>query len=200
MKLDHDEAEAPVDPGDDTILLRIIVHWVNGNIEATTSPDGSRPCGHIGRDKDGAWRLAFAVPRGEARQRHFIDVDPMGTRDDRWPLYRLGPGVWDSSKPVHIEGQFRGFVTVVGVPEPAPWEVPEGVLVKVKEPRAEDLVEFVKAVLTRATHAMPFEHTSLGVAIYHRPNIVFVSVNESAQMHAEFKAGIIQHLKRAVSS
>jgi hypothetical protein len=195
VKLDHDEV--PTDPCDDTVLMRTIVHWVGSNIEATTSPKGSRPCGHIARARDGAWRLAFAVQRGEKRQVHFIDVDPMGTRADRWPIYQLGPGVWDLSKSVHAEGQYHGFVTVVGVPDPAPWEKGE-IVIASKEPTPDELVMFAKTWLERTAGAMPFTRTSLGLAIYRRPNIAFLAVNETVEASAEFRAGLVDHLTRKV--
>ena len=198
-ELDHDEV--PTDPGDDSVVMRTIIYWVENNVLATTSPKGSRPCGHIERSKFGVWRLAFAVQRGaERRQVHFIDVDPMGTRSDRWPLYRLGPGVWDISKSIHVDGQFHGFVTVVGVPEPAPWETEHEPVVRSKETTGDDLVAFAKTWIERAAKAMPFTRTSLGFVIYRRPNIALLAMNESPEASAEFHEALLDHLRKRKAS
>jgi hypothetical protein len=42
-------------------------------------------------------------------------------RDPRWNLFKLGPTVWKLT-PSILDQQIHGYVTVIGVPEPAPWE------------------------------------------------------------------------------
>ena len=192
MKLDFDEV--PKDPGDDSIIMRAIVHWVDSNISATTSPEGSRPCGHIARADGGAWRLALAIQRGpKKRQRHWIDVDPMGTRPDRWPLCHLGPGVWDVSKSVHVEGQMHAFLTIVGVPEPAPWELRD-VTIKLKDPTVEDLGDFTKHWLTRIIGACPFSNTSLGLVVHRKPTVIWAC--EATPAGAVMTRELLAHLQQ----
>ena len=43
----------------------------------------------------------------------------------RWGLSRLGPGVWSIDPSVIVAGELHAFVTLVDVPEPAPF-VPAG--------------------------------------------------------------------------
>lgn len=135
MHLSHDETTE--DPGDDSVVTRVYLAWVPSTeiaLATVAKPNGevdtaAPPLGHIARDENGAWRLAFAVQRGpKRRQRHFALVNPFAfvpgaiARNDRWPLLKLAPGVWDVAKSIHVAGQFHGFVTLVGVPDPAPWE------------------------------------------------------------------------------
>jgi len=41
-------------------------------------------------------------------------------RDPRWNLIRLGPTVWKLT-PSILDARLHGYVTIVEVPEPAPW-------------------------------------------------------------------------------
>ena len=110
------------DPGDDSVVLRVHLRWLPCVQDVMSSTSGLA-VGHIFRDDAGAWHLAFAVQRGVLRrQRHFVDVDPDGCHADRWGLTRLGPGVWDVKESIVVPGQIHAFVTLVGVPCPAPWE------------------------------------------------------------------------------
>lgn len=113
------------DTGDDTVVLRVVAAWCESAEAALASPRGPHAA-HVGRQPDGAWLLALAVQRhdeAQRRQRHFVDVAVGGVlRADRWSLVKLGPGVWDVSPSVVVPGQIHAFVTLVGVPEPAPWE------------------------------------------------------------------------------
>jgi hypothetical protein len=106
------------DPGDDTVVLRVYLTWCDTAKEALESP--LRGCVH--RLDNGAWQLAFSVPRVKRLQRHFVEVTPDGVRADRWPMARLAPGVWDLPISVHVPGQLHAYVTLIGVPDPAPWE------------------------------------------------------------------------------
>lgn len=109
------------DPGDDSVVLRVHLHWLHSVPEVMTS--AGPPVGHVGRDQDGAWQLVFAVQRlPTRRQRHFVSVDPDRVRPNRWWMLKLGPGVWDIPQSIFFEGQIHAFVTLVGVPDPAPWE------------------------------------------------------------------------------
>lgn len=120
-KKDRDQVRE--DPGDDSVLFRIHLHWRGSTPEVLSSPDNTEAVGHIWRDKEGAWQLAFAVQRGNGRrQRHFVTIDPDGIRNDRWALQKLGPGVWDIGQSIFFAGQIHAFVTLIGVPDPAPWE------------------------------------------------------------------------------
>lgn len=109
------------DPGDSSVVLRVHLRWLD-SVKAVTTSVAGPPVGHIRRSEEGVWQLAFAVQRGRARQRHFVTVDPDGVREDRWGLMKLGPGVWDIPESVFVEGQIHAFVTLLGVPDPAPWE------------------------------------------------------------------------------
>jgi len=112
---------AKEDPGDASVVLRVHARWARSVPEVAGSPTGPA-LGHVWRDEEGKWQLAFSVQRGKKRQRHFIDVDPDGIRQDRWGLMKLAPGVWDVPQSVFIPDQIHTFVTLVGVPDPAPWE------------------------------------------------------------------------------
>ena len=117
----REDREAAQDPGDASAVLRVYLKWcdsVSGVLGRTKGTPG-----HIWRKPDGTWELVFAVQRSPTRrQRHFVCVDPDATRTDRWPLMKLGPGAWDIPISIHVPDQFHGFVTLVGAPDPAPWE------------------------------------------------------------------------------
>jgi hypothetical protein len=44
--------------------------------------------------------------------------------DPRWNLYQLAPTVWKLT-PSILDDRIHGYVTLVGVPVPAPWLAPE---------------------------------------------------------------------------
>ncbi len=107
------------DTDDDRGVVRAILPWASVMTSVTT---GSSSYGRVERQPGGAWQLAIAVCRPTRRQVFFIDVDPDGIRTDRWHLLRLGPGVWEVTPSLHVDGQIHTFITLVGVPEPAPWK------------------------------------------------------------------------------
>lgn len=53
---------------------------------------------------------------------HF-DGEPVAGTDPRFMLRKLGPGVWKLS-PSILAPKIHAYVTLIGVPEPAPWEGP----------------------------------------------------------------------------
>lgn len=113
--------DAKEDPGDDSGIMRVHLRWC-GTIEEATTGDGP-PLGHIYRRDDGVWELVFSVRRSPTRrQRFFAAVSVDVKRPGRWLIVKLAPGVWDVPESIHFEGQFHGFVTLIGVPDPAPWE------------------------------------------------------------------------------
>lgn len=120
------ESRSTVDPGDDTVVCRVVARYVVTAEEALKG-DVLRSLASVMSPQqrvDGAWTLCVSVPRqGGARvQRHFVEIDVDGfRRAGRWSLVRLGPGVWDVEPSVVVPGQFHGYITLVDVPEPAPW-------------------------------------------------------------------------------
>ena len=113
------------DPGDDTVVLRVIAWWHESTTAVLSSSSGP-DAAHVTRQDDGGWELVLAVQRSDdaqRRQRHFVEVVTDGVvRPDRWQLVKLGPGVWDVLPSIHVPGQMHAFVTIVEVPDPAPWE------------------------------------------------------------------------------
>lgn len=128
------EEDKPI-PEDDSAVMRLYLLWAP-NVELVMRYDGDEPLCHVSRGEDGAWRLAFSVRRGKKRQRHFADVEPYLVHltgketpkptPGRWVMILLGThggrGAWDLPSSIHAPDQFHGFVTLVGVPSPAPWE------------------------------------------------------------------------------
>ena len=110
-----------VDPGDASVVIRVHARWAKSVPEVLGSPTGPALC-HVWRDEEGKWQLAFSVQRDKLRQRHFMDVDPDGLRENRWALLKLAPGVWDVLPSIVVPDQIHAFVTLVNVPDPAPWE------------------------------------------------------------------------------
>jgi hypothetical protein len=108
------------DPCDDSVVLRVYLQW-RDNLEEVTFPESGKPFGHIHRLPAGMWQLDFSLNRGQKRQQLRVVVDPDAVRPDRLPLKKLAKGVWDVSLSINIEGEFNGFVTLLGVPEPPPW-------------------------------------------------------------------------------
>jgi len=51
---------------------------------------------------------------------HF-DGEPSEEEPPRWVLRRLGPGVWKLAPSIFAD-QLHAYITVIDVPEPAPWE------------------------------------------------------------------------------
>ena len=110
------------DPVDASVVLRVLLQYVGTPEEVTRAKSGP-PMGYIRREEDRSLLLMWSVPRGNGkRQQFFTQVDCIEAhRKDRWPLLRLGPGVWDVPTSIFVEGQIHAFVTLVGVPEPPPW-------------------------------------------------------------------------------
>jgi hypothetical protein len=126
MRLGHDEVAE--DPGDDSAVLRAYLHWTASAAHVLAADAGPHPLCCVQRqngEPDGLWELVLSIGRASQpprRQRLFVAVDPSGRAADLWPMVRLAPGVWDLPKSIHAPGQFHGFVTLLGVPDPAPWE------------------------------------------------------------------------------
>ena len=113
------------DPGDDSVILRVHLRWVD-TVPLVMTPPSGPPVGTVWRRADGIWELVFSISRGprNIRQRHFVAIDPMGTRRDCWQMIRLGPGVWDLDPSLHVPTQIHAFLVLIGAPEPAPWSTP----------------------------------------------------------------------------
>lgn len=111
------------DPGDASVVFRAILKWVPSAEEAIRDQP-QWASGYVMRGPDGL-TLAWSILRGTGkRQRFFTNIcdtaiDPRA--QSRWPFMRLGPGVWDIPTSIFVDGQIHTFVTLIGVPEPAPW-------------------------------------------------------------------------------
>ena len=44
-----------------------------------------------------------------------------GDKIESWGLRQLGPGVWNVEPSILVDNSFHAFVTIIGVPEPAPF-------------------------------------------------------------------------------
>lgn len=107
------------DPGDDSVILRVHAKWLASYDEVMQSMSNAA---HILRKPDGSWQLALLVRRPNERQLQNLLVSPDVAREGRWQLVKLGPGTWDLPQAVSVEGKLHAFVTLCGVPNPAPWE------------------------------------------------------------------------------
>jgi len=94
-------------------------------VEDLTAPAGKKE-----------WTMVLGLVDGDGKQHLFSfpcrsgDPEPFGWKPgmtlSRWGLRRLGPGVWTLSPSVHVHGDLHAYVTVVGVPEPAPFVGTDG--------------------------------------------------------------------------
>ena len=50
-----------------------------------------------------------------------LDGEPSRGSPPRWVLFKLGPTVWKVSPSV-LDEKIHCYLTIVGVPDPAPWE------------------------------------------------------------------------------
>jgi hypothetical protein len=108
------------DPGDDSVILRTVVLWCDRVEDVLKAEFGSLAAGTIRRREDGQLEAVLSFDRNverRQRQRHFVAL----TRHPH-ALQRLDRYTWDISPSVHFPGQYHGFVTLVGVPVPEPWE------------------------------------------------------------------------------
>lgn len=123
-----EQVEVVEDPGDDTGILRCYLWWreigevTRSVLKPSESPE--KDFGAVRRLTSGEWELVAAVQRGPTRRQiHFVAVSTDAIeRRDRWRLVKLAPGVWDVPVSVHVPGQMHAFMTLLEVPEPAPWE------------------------------------------------------------------------------
>lgn len=110
------------DPGNDSVIFRIYLKWVP-KIEEAIGPTIKDARGCVHRPRGESWQLVCTIPRGTRQQVHFIDVNVDGIcRADRWDLVKLAPTVWDIPMSVHVPGQLHAYITLLNVPDPAPWE------------------------------------------------------------------------------
>ncbi len=106
------------DPGDDSVVLRIYLQWVDSPGKAMSAKDGPS-VGCIVDGGDSA-RLCMNLDRGNKRQHHFVDLGAAG-----WDIVQCGPHVWDIPQSISAPGQLHAFVSIIGVPDPAPWAKPK---------------------------------------------------------------------------
>jgi hypothetical protein len=115
----------PKDPCDDTVMLRLITVLRE---ESALSYKGPQAIASVVKDTTW-WRVLLAVPRDDKQFYYVIPVDPslkeMGPKPDGsfvWGLIQLGSTVWEVHPSVHLPGQLHAYVTLIGVPSPAPWD------------------------------------------------------------------------------
>ncbi len=109
------------DPGDASVVIRTYLQWVDSTEAVTQSRTGEGKA-HVAHQADGL-QLCFAVQRGpKKRQVHFVNVSTDLLQLDSWGLIKLGPGIWDVAQSIYVEGQIHAFITILHVPDPAPWE------------------------------------------------------------------------------
>jgi len=51
-----------------------------------------------------------------------LDGEPEDGPPPRFVLFKLGPTVWKVSPSLYTPNSVHGYLTFVGVPDPAPWE------------------------------------------------------------------------------
>jgi hypothetical protein len=111
------------------VIYDLVVHWSEGPM-VDVRP---LPMGRIVRQPNGALELLLVVPDG--RKRHLIVVPLSGDENATgmdgegkavpgqvmsWGIIRLGPGVWKPVPSIH-HAVIHAYLTVIDVPEPAPW-------------------------------------------------------------------------------
>jgi len=104
----------------DQVVLDIVLRW---DVRLFTAPHTATVVG------DGPYRLAlFAVNHQDHKVQQFIDLNFDGFPEDgpppRFLMYRLGPGVWKVTPSVVVPGMLHAYLTIIGVPEPLPWQIP----------------------------------------------------------------------------
>jgi len=112
------------DEGTDSQILRVVCQWVQTPEQALIASFGTGSFGTVVRRSDGRWEAVLSFDRNverKQRQRHFVALNMGGVRRHPHDLQRLDAHAWDISPSVHFAGQFHGFVSLVGVPEQAPW-------------------------------------------------------------------------------
>jgi hypothetical protein len=117
---------ATEDPGDDSVVVRATLKWqdepatrnrtyagaASGNGQPWETLDASVI---VSLYRLGAFRVYF-LPIA-------MDGKP-GTREDgrfAWALTRLDTHTWDVTPSVHFPSQLHGHLTLIDVPDPAPW-------------------------------------------------------------------------------
>jgi hypothetical protein len=110
-------------------VMHLIAQWTDRVIGSPASPSASQP---LARIVDEGKTLLMGLIDQESRQHIFsfpCRVGPplpptyrkQGDKIESWGLQRLGPGVWNVEPSILIDNIFYAFVTIIGVPEPAPF-------------------------------------------------------------------------------
>ena len=105
-------------------VMHLIAQWTDRVMGSPASPSASIV--------DEGRTLLMGLLDQESRQHIFsfpCRVGPpfpptykkQGDRIEAWGLQRLGPGVWNVEPSILVDNSFHAFVTIIGVPEPAPF-------------------------------------------------------------------------------
>lgn len=114
------------DPCDDNVILRVIARLSDKSAFEHKGKDAVASV--VKDDADWAWRILLATERDEKQFYYVIPISSAGWAGKRpdgsfcWAIVQLGPTVWEVLPSVHIPGQLHAYVTIIGVPSPAPWQ------------------------------------------------------------------------------
>ena len=116
-------AESPSD-----VVLDIVLRWAWAE---TIGALGARVMADEPGNPESAWKLWFVTKnhRGEyvslSARVHF-EGKPEEGPPARFVLGKLGPRVWKLAPSVLEQGRLHAYLTIVDVPDPAPWERTDG--------------------------------------------------------------------------
>lgn len=94
----------------DKVVLDIVLQWGSGVRMVCATPLRFLLAGHNHLDR----------PFQQFIEPH-LDGKPEDGPPPRFVMYRLGPGVWKITPSLYVPTMVHGYLTLVDVPEPAPW-------------------------------------------------------------------------------
>lgn len=111
--------------GGDSVVLHFSPKFIDGFAFAYR---GREAVASYMVDEDGTKNVFVRLPRGGDRfECYTIRVNPggpprFGPGFSVWSLLKIEPSTWQIVPSVHFRGYLHAFVTLVEVPDPAPWE------------------------------------------------------------------------------